>query len=347
MQIRSIVPRIRHTGLALAVGSALALTGQTAAIAQNDQPGAGVTVQPAVATWTSAVPVSWVFIELLEELGYEVTTPMSLSNPVAYLAISEGDIDYWPNSWFPLHNPQLPDNFDEVAMIFDPLCTACGIQGYLVDIKTVTEHDMTGIMDLVEREDLRALFDHTGDGRAELYGCPPGWGCHEGINAMLDKFELRDYINHVDAGYSANFAEVLSRIDSGESTLYYTWGPSAWLLALTPGEDVMWVNAPGIVEDEAERATGVEVAVTDPIEMGYPPADIQVAANQSFLDENPAAAELFRQVRLPLEWISAIDTRIGEENLTDAEVRPHAREWIEANRDLVEQWLNAARAAAD
>lgn len=318
----------------------------TAATAQ-DQPGEGVTVQPAVATWTSAIPVSWVYVELLEELGYDVQSPTSLSNPVAYLAISEGDVHYFPNGWFPLHDPQLPDNFADTGTIFDPLCEACGIQGYLVDTASVEEYDITGIEDFVEREEVRNAFDHTGDGRAELYGCPPGWGCHEGINAMMEKFDLEDYINHVDAGYSANFSEVLSRIDAGEPALYYTWGPSAWLLELTPGEDVMWVNAPGIVEDEAERASGVTGAVSDPINMGYVAADIQVAANNAFLDDNPAAAELFRHVRLPLDWISEIDAKIGEEDLTDREVRPHAREWIDANRDTVDEWLEAARDAGN
>ncbi len=348
MRNRTLFNHLCYAGLALvlAVGATFTLAGQAKAAA-GDQPGEGVTVRPAVATWTSAVPVSWAFIELLEELGYNVASPTSLSNPVAYLAISEGDIDYWPNGWFPLHNAQLPDNFAEVGEMFDPLCTACGIQGYLADAQTVSKHGMSGIMDIVENEELRALFDHTGDGRAELYGCPPGWGCHEGINAMLDKFELRDYINHVDAGYSANFAEVVTRIEGGESTLYYTWGPSAWLLALTPGEEVMWVNAPGIVEDEAERAEGVEGAASDPIDMGFIAADIQVTANSEFLANNPAAAELFRHVRLPLEWISEVDARIGEEDLTDREVRPLVREWIDANRDQVDEWLAAARAAAN
>ncbi len=343
MNITRIFPRRHMIATGFLVASA-SLFGGTA-LAQ-DRPGEGVTIQPAVASWTSAVPVSWIFVELLEELGYNVRTPISLSNPVAYLALSEGDADYWANGWFPLHNPQLPDGFEDVATIFDPHCTACGIQGYLVDIASIEEHDITGINDFM-RDDVREAFDHTGDGRADLYGCPPGWGCHEGINAMLDKFELRDYINHVDAGYSANFAEALSRIDSGESALYYTWGPSAWLLALVPGEDVMWINAPGIVEDEAERAEGVDGAVTDPIVMGFVAADIQVVANNNFLDANPAAAELFRQVRLSLEWISEVDSRIGDEDLTDTDVRPIARQWIDDNPDLVADWLEAARSAAD
>ncbi|MCC5812445.1 MAG: glycine betaine/L-proline ABC transporter substrate-binding protein ProX [Ectothiorhodospiraceae bacterium] len=330
---------------AVSVLAALALGTVVGTTHANERPGEGVTVQPAVATWTSAIPVSWVFVELLEELGYSVQNPISLSNPVAYLAISEGDAHYWPNGWFPLHDPQLPDNFQDAATLFEPHCTACGIQGYLVDTASVENHDITGIEDF-KRDEVRAAFDATGDGKADLFGCPPGWGCHEGINAMLDKFELHDDINHVDAGYAANFAEALSRIEAGEPALYYTWGPSAWLLALVPGEDVMWVNAPGIVEDDAERAEGVEGAVTDPIDMGFVAADIQVAANNDFLEDNPAAAELFRQVRLPLVWISEVDKAMNEEDLTDAEVRPLVAEWIADNRNEVDAWLEAARAAA-
>lgn len=325
---------------------ALALTHGSPASAEAEQPGEGVTVQPAVATWTSAVPVSWLFVELLEELGYEVQDPVALSNPVAYLAMTEGDVDYWPNGWFPLHDPQLPDNWDEVGTIFDPHCPLCTVQGYLVNVEAIEEYGITSISDF-EDEDIRAAFDADGDGRADLFGCPPGWGCHEGINAMFEEFpELEEFLNHVEAGYAANFAEVLSRHEAGEPVLYYTWGPSGWVQALVPGEDVMWINAPGIVEDEGERAEGVPGAATDPIELGFVPADIQVAASNAFLEENPAAEELFNQVRVPSEWINEIDARIEEEGLADEDVQPLAREWIDDNRDTVDEWLDAARSAA-
>jgi glycine betaine/proline transport system substrate-binding protein len=329
---------------------ALALVGSLALSAQADDhksmPGEGVSVQPAVATWTSAIPVSWVYAELLTELGYDVQDPISLQNPVAYLAMSEGDVDYWPNGWFPLHNPQLPDNWDDKGTIFDPLCKGCGIQGYLVNKEAVEKYDITGIMDIVENEEIRNAFDHDNDGKAELYGCPPGWGCHEGINAMIDKFELGDRIDHVDAGYSANFTEAMSQIEQGNPTLYMTWGPSAWILKLVPGEDVMWVNAPGMVESENEKASGITGAVTDPIQMGFVAADIQVAANNNFLKENPAAEELFRQAEVPLKWISQVDGKMSEQDLDDDEVRPLAAEWIDQNRDMVDKWLKAAREAA-
>lgn len=335
---------LKSTIVGAVAAIALAVFGSATAA---EKPGEGVTVQPAVATWTSAIPISWVYVELLKELGYDVRDPVALSNPVAFLAVAEGDAAYFPNSWFPLHNAQLPDNFRDQATIFDPVCPACGVQGYLVDKASVEKYDITGISDIVENDDVRAAFDHDGDGKAELYGCPPGWGCHEANNKMIEHFDLGDVLNHVDAGYSANFAEVVSRIDAGESALYYTWGPSAWLTTLVPGEDVMWVNVPGVINDENERASGVSGAATDPIEMGFPPNDIQVSANNGFLEANPAAAELFRQVRIPLGWISETDATMSEKDLKDAEIRPLAREWIEANADQVNEWLDAARAAAE
>lgn len=340
MKLDSVKQKMKHGAVALAavVGSA----GLGSALADAERPGEGVSVTPAVAGWTSAIPVSWVFVELLEELGYDVATPVSLSNPVAYLAISEGDIDYWPSGWFPVHEPQLPDGFRENATLFDAHCPSCGIQGYLVDTSSIERYDITGIEDFVEREEVRNAFDHNGDGRADIYGCPPGWGCHEGIEAMIDEFDLDDYLNHVDAGYVANFSEALSRIESGEPALYYTWGPSAWITRLTPGEQVMWINAPG----EGATLEGLEGAVTDPIELGWAVEDIKVAANDAFLEANPAAAELFRRVRLDLDWIARVDATMDEEGLSDADVRPMAAEWIEANRDRVDEWLRAARQAA-
>lgn len=328
--------------VAVAVGASI-----NTAIADPSRPGKGVAVQPAVGNWTAAIPTSWVFVELLEELGYETKRPVSLSNPVAFLAVSQGDAHYYPNGWFPLNYTHLPDDFDENATLFEPHCPQCGINGYLVDKRSVEKYGITGLTDFVERNEVRDAFDHDDDGKAELYGCPPGWGCHETINETMDKFDLHEYIDHVDSGYTANFAEVVALYEEGESVLYYTWGPTAYLKQLVPGKDVMWINAPGIVRNESERIEGVEGAVTDPIEMGFTVNDIHVAANNQFLESNPAAKELFLRVRLPLEWISEVDALMTDQDLSDEEIRPIARQWIKDNREQVEQWLDAARSAAD
>ena len=75
--------------------------------------------------------------------------------------------------------------------------------------------------------------------------------------------------------------------------------------------------------------------------------DIRVVANIEFLSENPAAAELFELVEIPLADIAAQNELLAGGENSDEEIRRHAQEWIEANRDIVDPWLEAARLAAD
>ncbi len=69
-------------------------------------------------------------------------------------------------------------------------------------------------------------------------------------------------------------------------------------------------------------------------------------ANIDFLSENPSAATLFELVEIPLEDIANQNVLLAAGQNSDEDIRRHAREWIEANRDIVDPWLEAARSAA-
>jgi len=201
-------------------------------------PGEGVTVSAGVASWTSALPVIAVYEALLEDLGYDVEDPtLFSSNPIFYQAVALGDVDFWANGWFPLHNPQLPDDFDATATIFEAHCPACGLQGYLVNSSAIDEFGITSLEDFA-RDEVKAAFDSDGDGRADLFGCPAGWGCHEVINFHLEALGLEEHINHATAAYPANFANAVARVDASENALYYTWTPNDTILTLVPGNEV-------------------------------------------------------------------------------------------------------------
>jgi len=83
-----------------------------------------------------------------------------------------------------------------------------------------------------------------------------------------------------------------------------------------------------------------------PVRDGFPPNDLQVVANNEFLEEIPAAATLFELIEIPVEEINAQNLKMNEGENTQADIERHAEEWIEANRDLVDGWLEEARAAA-
>jgi glycine betaine/proline transport system substrate-binding protein len=334
----------------LAVG-ALALGGS--ALAQEEQPGEGVRVQPAVATWESALPIEAIFRVLLEELGYDVQPAQAVSNPIFYQAVTQGDVDYWANGWFPIHNGQLPRNFEENASRVGTIVDNGAIQGYLVDKASVEEYDITSLEDF-KRPEVKEAFDANGDGKADLGACPPGWGCEQVISHHLDVYDLHDHVNAITAGYSAMFADVVARYRSGEPVLYYTWTPNFTIQQLVPGEDVVWINVPETIPSEAQEGleeamtiADVEGAVTDPVSMGFVANDIQAVANDDFLAENPAAERLFELIEIDLADVSEMTVRISEGENSDREIEAMASEWIDANRSAVDGWLEEARAAAN
>lgn len=309
------------------------------------QPGEGVTVTPLKATWDTGWFQEAIYDQLLTELGYTVEDAEAVDNPAAYLAIASGDADFWANGWFPLHDTY----FDEaqVAENTTPVgfqVSNGALQGYLANSSVVEEEGFTNMGQLQDPE-TAALFDFDDDGKAELMGCPPGWGCELQIEEHLDEYELRDTVDHVTADYAANMADAISRYQQGENILFYTWTPNWTIGRLVPGEDVMWLDAP--IATDFQTVPGVAGCVSDPCEMGWDPNDIRVVANNDFLDANPAAATLFELVEIPLSSINAQNVKMQEGEDSERDITRHAEEWVEQNRDLVDEWLAEARAAAE
>ena len=344
---------MRNLFTTLALASALALAGSALADG-HERPGEGVTLRPAVATWQDALPVAEIFNQILAELGYEVRDTVGLTNPIFYQSVVLGDVDFWTSGWFPLHDSQLPAGFEANASIIGTIAAAGGLEGYLVTKSAAEEFGITSLEDF-KRPEVKAAFDRSGDGRADLVACPPGWGCEVVIEHHLDAYDLRDHVSDIKADYSASFADALAAYRNGDPVFYYTWTPNFTVFQMVPGEDSVWINVPEIIPNEAQEGfeefmvlEGIEGAVSDPLIPGFIPNDIQSVANNAFLEANPAAATILELVEISVLDISEMTTRMvvdGEDSAED--VARMAAEWIEANRASVDAWLDAARAAAN
>lgn len=323
------------------------------AFAQKAMPGEGTEIEPGRATWTTGFFLEAVYSRGLEELGYEVQKAKDLSNPMFYQAVTQGDVDYWANGWFPIHYAQLPKNFDENAEIVGTIVKAGGLQGYLVSKKEVEKYDIKSLDDF-KRKEVKKAFDSNGDGKADLVACPPGWGCEKVIAHHMDAYDLHDHINLIKAGYTAGMADAVGRQASGEPVFFYTWTPNWTVFRFKPGEDVMWINVPEIIPSEAQKdldediltGSGIEGAVSDPIKLGFAKNDIVVVANKEFLNNNPAAEKFFSEMSVPLEDIAAQNYKMYQGEDSEEDIEHHVNEWIEKNKDKWEACLEAARKAA-
>ena len=311
------------------------------AIAQEN-PGEGISIEMARATWDTGWFHAEIYKTALEELGYSVTRLTTLDNPPFYTSVAQADIHLWVNGWFPLHDTYR-DAFEPGAEIVGYVAEGGALQGYLIDKRTAEEHGITNLDDF-RRPEIKELFDTTGDGRAEMVACPPGWGCEEQIEEHLDRWDLRDHINPIKAAYAASMADAVARYDAGESILFYTWTPNWTVGVLTPGEDVVWIETPEATE--AETVAGLEGCVNDPCRMGWEANDIRPVANSEFLEENPAVRALLEAASIPLEDVFEQNARMHDGESSQEDIERHAAEWIENNRETFDGWLEAAREAA-
>ena len=309
------------------------------------EPGKGTTVEAARATWSTGFFLEALVSRGLEELGYEVTDPKEFSNPIFYQSVMQGDVDFWANGWFPLHDAQLPKNFDQGAKIAGVISKGGALQGYLVSKRDVEKFGITSIEDF-KRPEVKKAFDSNGDGKADLVACPPGWGCEKAIAEHVEAFGLEDHVNLIKAGYSASMADALARYADGQPVFFYTWTPNWTIYKLQPGEDVLWVNVPETDDNDITIASNVPGAVSDPIRMGFIPNDIDIVANKVFLKKNPAAAKFFEGIKVPLADIAAQNTKMFQGEDKQSDIERHVDEWIAKNKSAWDAWLNDAKVAA-
>jgi len=321
-------------------------------LSANQMPGKGVEVNPARATWNTGFFQEALVRRGLEELGYEVNKPKDLTNPIFYQTLTLGDVDYWANGWFPLHNSQLPKNFFDKADKYGYVAKSGGLQGYLVSKKDVEKYNITSLDDF-KRPEVKKAFDANGDGKADLTACPPGWGCEKVITHHMKAYDLEDHINLITAAYEAGMAATLARYKSGDPIFFYTWAPNWTVFKLLPGKDVMWINVPEIIPTESQKPTvdrmtvsGIEGAATDPIKLGFVVNDIRIVANKKFASKNPAAKKFFEVFSLALVDINEQNTRMNNGEKSQKDIERHVDEWIAKNKEKWDGWLNEARKAA-
>ncbi|MFA5538783.1 MAG: glycine betaine/L-proline ABC transporter substrate-binding protein ProX [Gemmobacter sp.] len=334
-----------------ALAGALALI-LAAPVGAQDLPGTGTTVRMAQPTWDTEWFQAQIYRALLQELGYTVDQPVALDNPPFYQAVAQGDVDFWASGWFPLHNTYLGE-IEGAASRVGMVARGGALQGYLIDRATAEAHDIRYIEQLRD-PDIAALFDADGDGKADLVACPPGWGCELTITHQMEAYDLNGTVNQIQAAYSASMADAVARHQAGEPILFYTWTPNWTVGELKPGEDVVWlqVQSAALPDDQKDMedfisVEGVVGCADDPCVMGWPANDIEVVANDRFLSGNPAAAALLAAMSIPLADIFAQNAEMNAGASRPEEIEAQAHAWIEAHRDLVDDWIASALAAAN
>lgn len=322
------------------LGTALALVLAIPAFA-NDKPGEGVTVRPILPTQIEEHFQHKILFHALEDLGYTVADANEAEYQTIHLALGTGDADFTAVSWRTLHDGFYQEAGGDAVLSKVGTYIEGALQGYLID-KATYDSGVTDLGMLADPE-IAKKFDADGDGKADLAGCIPGWGCERVIETALDAYKLRDTVTHNQGAYQAMIADVMARHNNGQPILYYTWTPYWVSGALIPGKDVEWLSVPfTALPDGATGNTEFNGK-----NLGFAVDNIGVVARNDFLAANPAAAKLFEVAKLDINDISAENKLIADGENSQEAIDKHATDWIAAHQADYDAWLAAAREAAN
>ncbi|MCD6664446.1 MAG: glycine betaine/L-proline ABC transporter substrate-binding protein ProX, partial [Comamonas sp.] len=177
-------------------------TGVAVAAQAADLPGKGVQVLPLKSSIAEETFQTLLVMKALTQLGYDVQPIKEVEYPTAHIAIGNGDATFLADHWNPIHADYYKNAGGDAKLFRKGIFSPNAAQGYLIDKKTADKYHITNIGQLKDPK-LAQLFDSDGDGKADLTGCNPGWGCEAVIEHQLTAFDLRKTVTHQQGSYSA------------------------------------------------------------------------------------------------------------------------------------------------
>jgi len=262
--------------------------------------------------WTDINSTNAIASVLLEALGYDPQIK-TLSVPIGYQSMKNGDIDVFLGNWMPAQEKFIEDlqAADAVDILRKNLTGAkftLAVPAYVAE---------GGVKDFA---DLNAHADKF-DGK--IYGIDPGAAGNANIQKMIDTndFDLGDW-KVVESGEQAMLAQVARSERSKDWIVFLAWAPHPMnsrfdLTYLSGGDDYFGPN--------------------------YGGADVYTLARTGWAEACPNAAQLFRN----LEFEIAMENEMMGMILDDGEEPADAaRAWLKANPDAVGPWLETVTTLA-
>jgi len=281
----------------------------------------------------------YVVVEALRALGHDVEITEGVEYPIAYKTVAQEDknVAFMAASWDPLHNNMKKAVGEENLFVGGKYIENCA-QGYLVDKKTAQQYNIKYINDLKDPKIAR-LFDSSGNGKADLAGCAPGWGCEAVIEHQLDAFGLRETVTHNQGQYSAIITDAIARYNTGKPIIYYTWTPYWVSGKLVPGKDVVFLQV-----KESAHPVLEDTALPNGANYGFAVNSQRIVGNTK-VNEHKDIAKLFNIMKVSVNDVSGENMLMANGENKEKDVMRHAKLWIENNKAIFDSWISEAKAA--
>ncbi len=269
-------------------------------------------------------------ILLEEQLGYTCEIA-DLSVPGTWAAMGAGEVDLWTNSWFPNQiDMEIKNaaNTEWLGVCYgtahrpDDVC----LQFWSVPLWVSEEYGITSCADL-DNEEFAELFDVDGDGVGDLLGCDAAWKCAAINDDMMAAYGLEGSYEQKYGAEAMMMAAIEGSLKKKEPVLFYMYTPHPFFVDFPVGEEVFILD--------------------DPLDYWGGKATIYKFGNADWVAANPEATNIIRQMLFTSDAIGWSMAEIDARGDDAATLEAIAREWMAANQDKVNKWLEEAQKLAE
>lgn len=256
--------------------------------------------------WTDITSTNAIASVLLEALGYEADVK-TLSVPIGYQSMKNGEIDVFLGNWMPAQQKFIDDL--NAAKAVEVLATNLTGAKFTLAVPTyVAEAGVKDFKDLAPNADKFA---------SEIYGIEPGAPANANIQKMIESgdFGLSGW-KVVESGEQA----MLSQVKRAE-------GGKGWIVFLA------WAPHPMNEAFDLTYLSGGD-AYFGP---NYGGAEVRTLARTGWSAECPNAAAFFKKLTFELSMENAMMGKILDDG---DEPKAAAKSWLKEHPDALGPWLD-------
>jgi glycine betaine/proline transport system substrate-binding protein len=307
--------------------------------------------------WPGSRAIEEVLAQVMTEyLDADVST-ISAAQEAMYEALDKGDgsVDIVADMWTD-HLPAqmqayvVPGSRETIILNDTPYL---GTEGIFVP-KYVADQGVTKLADLAKPE-VAKMFDSDGNGKGELWAGAVGWESTNHTEVRAKSYGFADNFEFTTVDQPVFLAQLKDAYDKKQPIAFYYWTPE-WIFAafeLTKLEEPEFngyttesakgterYNPEGCYTfyQPAERNDWLEASN---ITCGQPPTRVNIAHSKALAERDPKISQFLKQVKLDADvvnqWILAME-------VDGRDVADVAKEWIDANRGMIEnEWLAGVR----
>ncbi|UFM65555.1 choline ABC transporter substrate-binding protein [Paracoccus sp. MA] len=256
--------------------------------------------------WTDITATNGVATALLQGLGYRPDI-RTLSVPVGYEALKNGDTDVFLGNWMPAQQ-RFRDDLEASGKTEE---LVQNLEGAKFTLAVTDAAAGLGVADFADLDAHRDAF------QGKIYGIEPGAPANQTIQAMIeaDKFGLGDW-ELVESSEQGMLAQVQRNDAVRTPSVFLAWAPHPMNVTL----NITYLSG------------GDEEFGPD-----YGGATVHTLARKEWVAACPNAAKLFSQLVFTVDQENMLMANILDEG---ADATAAAKDWISQNAETVAKWLD-------